>query len=565
MARHNTAAHTPLRTAPTTGAKTPDTRNAAGAPAHSRDPLTELYLLAVAYMGTGGFYETELGRAERFRTLVAQAATTDPDWMGRFLPWLRGTAGMRAASVEAGVEAAYAMTRAGIPGGRGVLASALQRADEPAEALAYARARYGRTLPRAVANGLADACTRLYNEFSAGKWDSAEGHYRFGDLIRTLHPRPKDEVQAALFRYLSRTRTDAGMAIPYELGMVRAARAARKELLGRGKAALDGYEPEQLRRHLKGAGLTWEDLLTIAGETDIEARFMWELCLPYVGYQALVKNLRTLDHLGVSDELAAQAAARIADPDQAMYGRMLPLAFWKAHKAVGTLRWGHALEQGLNHTLAHITALGGRTLVLADRSGSMFWDSLEELRKRLRQPGRAMLRTPPPGHQTTLADAAALFASAVAKRAQAADLWWFDHEAHRVAFHRTDSVLTMMGRFGGERGGTDIAGALAQAYAGHDRVVIVTDEQDQHGHRQVRSADWAHQLTQGQARYDVLGRVVHEPVVPERVPVYVWNLGGYPAGYLPHNGNRFVFGGLSDASFGMVSQLEHSGKAAWPF
>ena len=565
MARHNTATHTPLRTAPTTGAAAPDTTNAEGAPAHSRDPLTELYLLAVSYMGTGAFYETELGRAERYRTLVAQCAVADPDWMARFLPWLRTTAGMRAASVEGGVEAAYAMTRAGVPGGRGVLASALHRADEPAEALAYARARYGRTLPRAVSNGLADACTRLYNEFSAGKWDSAEGHYRFGDLIRTLHPRPKDDAQAALFRYLSRTRTDSGMAIPYELKMVRAARAARMELLGRGKAALEGYDTEQLRRALKAAGLTWEDLLSLAGETDIEARFMWELCLPYVGYQALVKNLRNLDHLGVSDELAAQAAARIADPEAAARGNMLPLAFWKAHKAVGTLRWGHALEQGLNHTLSNIAPLAGRTLVLADRSGSMFWDSLEELRKRLRDPARTMPRTQPPAAHTSLADAAALFASAVAKRAQSADLWWFDNEAHRVGFHRSDSVLTMMGRFGGERGGTDIGGALAAAYQGHDRVIILTDEQDQYGARQVRSADWAHQLTLGQARYDVLGRVVHEPVVPARVPVYVWNLAGYPAGYLPHNGNRFVFGGLSDASFGMVSQLEHSGKAVWPF
>lgn len=565
MARHNTAAHTPLRTAPTTGAQAPDTRNAAGAPAHSRDPLTELYLLAVAYMGTGGFYETELGRAERFRALVAQCAVADPEWMARFLPWLRKTAGMRAASVEAGVEAAVAMTRAGVPGGRGVLASALQRADEPAEALAYARARYGRTLPRAVANGLADACTRLYSEFSAGKWDSAEGHYRFGDMIRMLHPRPRDEAQAALFRYLSRTRTDAGMAIPYELKMVRGARAARMELLGRGKAALEGYDTEQLRRALKAAGLTWEDLLSLAGETDIEARFMWELCLPNVGYQALVKNLRRLDQLGVDDALAAQAAARIADPEQAARGNMLPLAFWNAYKAVGTLRWGHALEQGLNHTLGNITPLAGRTLVLADRSGSMFWDSLEELRRRLRDPHRAMLRTQPPAGHTTLADAAALFASAVAKRSQHADLWWFDHEAHQVGFHRSDSVLKMMERFGGERGGTDIGGALRAAYKGHDRVVIVTDEQDQHGARQVRSADWVQQLTLGRASYDVLGRLVQEPVVPERVPVYVWNLGGYPAGYLPHNGNRFVFGGLSDASFGMVAQLEHTGKAVWPF
>lgn len=575
MTKYNTRTATPAQRAPTTGATVPDTTTGEGAPAYTRDTLTELYLLAVAYMGTGTFYETEHGRADRFRTLAAEAALTDPDWMGRFIPWLRGTAYMRTASLEAAVEAAYAMTRAGVPGGRDAVCSALQRADEPAEALAYARHRFGRTLPRAIANGIADAARRLYTEFGALKYDSGERPYRFGDVIRALHPRPTDEsedggVQAALFRYLSRTRTNRTMSIPLVLGMTRANRAARMAMLKRGGAALAEYEPDQLVALMERAGMTWEDLASLAGETDIEPVQAWSTVIPFMGYMAMLKNLRRFDELDIPQHLVEKVAARLADPDEIARAKVLPLRFWSAHRAVQTLRWGPALEAGLNGALTHIRALAGRTLVLVDRSDSMNYDSLERSRDRHRS-GRTKTEDDwvrPPAKETTLGDAAALFGSAIAKRAQNADLYWFDTQTVRVPFHRSDSILMMMRRFGGG-GGTRIDTALATAYDGHDRVIIITDEQARNGRSgpiYTPGADWADALTRGErASYDVMGRLQHERIVPARVPVYVWNLAGYPAGYLPHGGNRFVFGGLSDASFSMINQIEHRGTAAWPF
>lgn len=54
--------------------------------------------------------------------------------------------------------------------------------------------------------------------------------------------------------------------------------------------------------------------------------------------------------------------------------------------------------------------------------------------------------------------------------------------------------------------------------------------------------------------------------VPEKVPVYTWNLAGYQYGHGPSgSGNRHTFGGLSDAAFTLIPLLEAGRDAAWPW
>jgi hypothetical protein len=151
-----------------------------GEPAYTRDVKGELFLLAVTNMvGEDTFYETAGARDERFRELVHAATQEDADWVARFVPWLRNTANMRSASVVAAVE----YVRAGGPFGRAVVASALQRADEPAEALAYFTARYGRALPQPLKRGVADAVQRLYTQRSALKYDGLSRAWRMADVL----------------------------------------------------------------------------------------------------------------------------------------------------------------------------------------------------------------------------------------------------------------------------------------------------------------------------------------------------------------------------------------------
>lgn len=507
-----------------TSEQTPSTRTAEGAPGYRREPKSELFLLAISNLvGEHTAYESATHRDRRFVQLVHHVAVTDMAWLNRFLPWLRRTANLRSAPLVAALEAAHARLEAGLPGeSRQLISEVLQRADEPGEALAYWTSHYGRAIPKPVKRGIADAVTRLYDERALLKYDSPAKSYRFGDVIDLVHPRAGDERQGDLFRHALDRRHKRGNAIPDTL-----------ELLQR-RADL-GVVPLEYRRFLledhavlAAAGMTWESLAGwLQAPLDAAA---WEGIIPSMGYMALLRNLRNFDEAGLSDEAAATVAARLTDPVQVARSRQLPMRFLSAYRATSpssrfaTSRWARPLEQALTLSLASVPALPGRTLILVDRSGSMFYDPLS--RK----------------SDLTRADAAALFGTALAVRAESADLVEFGTKSALVRLARGESVLKSLGRFH-ELGGTNTADAVRRWYKGHDRVVIVTDEQA-----------WA-------------GRGA-EPTrdISCRTPVYTWNLAGYQAGHGPSGvPGRHTFGGLSDAAFGLIPLIEAGQRADWPF
>jgi hypothetical protein len=280
--------------------------------------------------------------------------------------------------------------------------------------------------------------------------------------------------------------------------------------------AADGAE------RLAAAGMTWEALAGwLQGPMDKAA---WEAVIPSMGSMALVRNLRNFDEAGVSDEVAAQVAAKISDPAEVARSRQFPFRYLAAYQHAPSLRWAYPLERALGHSLANVPALPGRTLVLVDRSGSMFFSRLSD---------RSELNR---------ADAAAIFGTALALRAADADLVEFGTTSRRLDFGAGESVLKILGRFG-DLGGTDTTSAVRSHYRGQDRVLIITDEQYAYS----RHGDPTEQ-------------------VPVGVPVYTWNLAGYRAGHGPSGkADRHTFGGLSDAAFRMVPLLEAARDADWPW
>jgi hypothetical protein len=489
-----------------------------GAPGYARDAKSELFLLAVANMvSEKTFYETPEARDERFEQLVRHVAVTDYAWFRGFLYWLRNGANMRSASVVAAVEGADALRVAKVGGGR-FLFEGLARADEPGEAFAYWLARYGRPIPKPIKRGIADAAVRLYDEFSYLKWDSERSAVRFADVIDMLRPSPKTVGQNALFRYILDARHGHNAIAdkkvhPNQLRMIDFQANVRQAW----KQGTTTFGPEILRR----AGLTWEDVLSEFG-SKMDKKVLWEDLIPTMGYMALLRNLRNFDLAGISDGDATQVIIRLTDPEQVAKSRQFPFRFLSAYRAAPSLRWGHALETALDLSMANVPLLPGRTLVLVDMSGSM-GHSLSERSSVSRR------------------DAAALFGTVLARRSPSAtDVVQFGTGAELVSFARGDSVLRMIeSRFRG-MGGTNTRAATQRFYAGHDRVVIITDEQSHDG----------------------------DPgsVIPSNVPVYTWNLGGYRFGSGPSGGNnRHVFGGLNDAAFKIIPLLERGENAPWPW
>ncbi|MBT2366738.1 TROVE domain-containing protein [Streptomyces sp. ISL-10] len=503
----------------------PVVRTYEGGAGFERDPRFELFLLAVAnFVGQETFYEAAGDRDNRFAALVRRLAVEDPQWTAAMLGWLRNRAHMRTASIVGAAEFVHARLAAGLTQGghnRRVVDSVLQRADEPGELLGYWMSRWGRTVPKPVKRGIADAVRRLYGARSLLKYDTASKGHRFGDVLNLVHasPDPAKPWQGDLFRYaLDRRHRPDRAEPPASLPVLTAHRELMELPVAERRAVITA--PGGAER-LAAAGMTWESLAGwLQGPMDAAA---WEAVIPSMGPMALVRNLRNFDEAGVSDEVAARAAARISDPDVVAASRQFPFRYLAAYQRAPSLRWAYPLELALGHSLANVPVLPGRTLILVDRSGSM-WSPLSDR------------------SQLNRADAAAIFGTAVAMRADDAALVQFGTDHSRVAYTKGESVLNVLARFG-ELGGTDTTRAVRAHYRDHDRVLIVTDEQ---------------------AMYHHCGDPTEQ--VPGHVPVYTWNLAGYRAGHGPSGAaNRHTFGGLTDAAFRMVPLIEQGLSADWPW
>jgi hypothetical protein len=490
----------------------------------AKDAKTALYTLGVTNMvAEPTFYDSADSRDDRFRTLVAQVTAEDPAWMQGFIPWLRATANMRTAPLVAALE--YA--RAGGPNARTVVASAMQRADEPAEALGYWLARYGRKIPMAVKRGIADAAGRLYNQYSAIKYDGSSRGVRMGDVIELTHPNPlrnrhTSRQCSALYKHLLDRRhghfdpatdtpklTEAGLtllAATYELDALPVDQR-RDRLRAQGPSALSD------------AGYTWERLSGwLPGGMDAEA---WEAIIPSMGYMALLRNLRNFEQAKVNEAVLRQVADKLADPDEVARSRQFPYRFLSAYINSGTTYFAPALEKALDLSLQNVPIFPGRTLVLVDTSASM--------------------TAPVSRHSEIQAcDIGALFGVAVAASSK---VDFVIYATNYVALNLPTSVLRgielVQHKNGSVGHGTNTWPAALANYNGQDRIVVFTDGQD-HPSR-------AHS---------------HLP----DVPIYVWDVVGYATDNVnTTEPGRYLFGGFTDAAFRLISLLEAGQDSGWPW
>ncbi|WP_406108522.1 TROVE domain-containing protein [Streptomyces sp. NBC_01003] len=536
MARFNIRGTRPVGRSPIATVTGERARTHEGATGYLRDARSELFLLAVSNLvATGAFYESADDRDDRYGTLVRQLAVEDPEWTAGLLGWLRGEGNMRTAALVGAAEFVKARIDAGEPGhSRQLVDSVLQRADEPGELLGYWTSRYGRRLPKPVKRGIADAVQRLYNERSLLKYDTDSKGYRFGDVLNLAHPAPAADKpwQGDLFQHALDRRHGNAEEIPERLRTLR----ARERLMRvpvEERHALLTTDPGRLAE----AAMTWESLAGwLQRPMDAAA---WEAVIPSMGLMALARNLRNFDEAGVSDEVAERVAARFADPEEVRRSRMFPFRFWAAYKHAPSLRWGHALERALAHSLAGVPALPGRSLILVDRSPSMF-------------PGCGW--STPHRSDIPLAEQAAAFGAALAMRAELPTLVEFGMESRRLNFRRGGSVLRLVERFG-QISGTDIPTAVKKHFSGHDRVVVVTDEQTRPG--------WFPSNAEG---FGGMAETEIDALVPRDVPVHMWNMAGYKVGATPSGGaNRHAFGGLTDQAFRLIPLVERGGDARWPW
>lgn len=535
---------------------TPDTRTALGGSGYRRDERTELFTLATSnFVGEETFHEKAADRDERFARLVRESAVRDGVWFAGLLRWLRHEGNMRDAPIVAAAEAVRARLDAGdLDDGvtnSALVRSVLVRADEPGKLVSYWSARFGAEntggghprrakLPSAVKRGINDRLAELYTEFSAFKYDSAGAGVRFGDVIELTHPAADGDARDDLYRWLLDRRHNRADGEYPNLVMLRARAALNagttdadeRRMFLRKVATGD----EEASNAFARAGMTWETAASWLGG-ELDASF-WESMIPRMGYMALLRNLANFDKVGISSEVAAKVAAKLADPAQVARSRQFPYRFLTAYLQGLSSRWTAALDEALTHATVNVPELGGRTLVLVDTSGSM---------------GNPWTKK----SQATCVQTAALFGVTLAQRANAVDLVGFATGSFvhpiktRANTKVLPSVLAEINRFCGRIGevghGTQIADAMRRNFNDHDRVVIISDEQTYGG-----GSSWAHGDT--------------NRAVPASVPVYAFNLGGYAAGSIAAGTpNRHQLGGITDATFSILRNIEMGKNGTWPW
>lgn len=483
-----------------------------GGKAVLRTPQQELFVLCVSFLNEDSFYETASETRLRLEEL-ANRTCSDTDWCLNLIKWLRGDGGLRTVAQIAAVALVHARLGKKLDGGnRQIIAASIRRPDEGPAVLNAWKTTYG-TIPKPVKRGVADALQNL-TENGYLKWNgkTEKGQISLAAAIRIVHPQPKDEHQSLLFDFIVNDHENEDRkALLLSLPVIQSRETFNALSIEDKVAALTC---DNARNLIKSARLTHETIFSSLGKVaPVDAQRIWLNLIPDMGYQAILMNLRRIiDACGEDSEPIRIALDRIDHPMEAGY-EPLPISFLSAYRNVPDIAKPH-LEHAAKYSLQHVPELPGRTLVMVDRSGSM-WSPLSQ--------------------RSTLSryDAASMFACALGLKNPRSVIVPFENEAAEPIVVEGENPLAMLERFGQAGGGTRVGDSTKSAYQQYgpfDRVIVLTDEQ---------SSWW-----DGTQLKDA---------IPHGVPLYVWNLCGYHGALSLGDRSRMNLGGLSDAAFSLLS------------
>lgn len=304
---------------------------------------------------------------------------------------------------------------------------------------ATGRKSLGSQPKRLVQNWLNSASEYQLLQASVGNQPS------LADVVKMVHPKPKEAWRAAFFAWLIGKPVDVA-ALP-EL--------TRSLLMFRSGASTEVPQvPFQL---LSNQTLSPEQWVT-------QARNM--------GWQALRMNLNTLARNGAFQVAgcAEYVAGRLADAEAVAKARVYPYQLLAAYRMAGDdvpLVVREALQDALELSLANVPALQGAVVVCPDVSGSM----------------HSPVTGYRPGASTAVRciDVAALVAAAVLRKQPAARVMPFEVQVVDIKLNPRDSVMSnaqKLAAIGG--GGTNCSAPLARladSKAKVDTLILVSDNE----------------------------------------------------------------------------------------
>jgi len=353
MAKFNVAARTP-----TDFEARPDAmQNLAGGLAFKTDVQVELYLrCAATLVGEPKYYDEGAVGDDEIPKLVALVAQQDPEFILQLAAYCRNDLYLRSIPMLLLVEATKHPSKAFV---RRYTPSIIQRADELAEVVAYYTKVFGHIgeqgpkvrheacggtgliegqkcqgckkgvrgkgmLVNSLKRGLAEAF-HGFGPYHFSKYDR-DGKVKLSDVIRIVHPKPRDAAECELFA--------------------------------------------QVRKRTVPAPQTWEVMVSGKGST----KESWTEALKVMPYMATLRNLRNLlDH----DVDIAPALKLLETKEAVLRSKQFPYRFLAAYKMLQghahpkTQRVLDALSTAIDISVENIPHMKGTTFIATDHSGSM--------------------------------------------------------------------------------------------------------------------------------------------------------------------------------------------------
>ncbi len=266
-----------------------------------------------------------------------------------------------------------------------------------------------------------------------------------GDILKMVHPRPRDASRAALYGYLVGREHDRA-ALPPVVRQFEAFKAGETLDVPR--------VPFQLLTALPLGKAEWAEI----------AR--------HAPWQMTRMNLNTFARHGVFDVagLTELVAARLRDPVKIAHARVFPYQLMAAYASTGAgvpREVRDALQDAMEIAIASVPTVAGQVFVFPDVSGSM--------------------ASPVTGHRagaTTAVrciDVAALVAAAVVRKNPRAEVIPFEQEVVEFDLNARDSVMTNATRLAAVGGGGTNCSAplrlLNERRAAGDLVIYVSDNE----------------------------------------------------------------------------------------
>lgn len=296
------------------------TENRSGYAAYRMDPREELVSAVLTTMfGEEKFYGLT---DEAIIDLATECAETNPEFLCKLACYARNVYNMRSIShVLVSVIARYASQYT-----RLAIRNVVIRPDDITEIMACYEGMYGKPFPNAMKREIAEVIQK-FGEFQLAKYNGGSKSIKFRDVLRIVHPVPKDKEVEAIFKKV----IDDTLKTPYTWETELSTRGNNKEV--------------------------WDELIT-SGK---------------LGYMAMLRNLRNMVKVGAD---VTPVLKKIADPDQVRKSRQLPFRFFSAYRTLEkeglmTPEIHRALEDAVTASVDNMETIKGRTLIAVDISGSM--------------------------------------------------------------------------------------------------------------------------------------------------------------------------------------------------